>query len=78
LHEENQNEKIILFQEVYHNFVVIGFACYDLYLFGDVINCHEDILVSMRHREGTHEVDAQTSKILTTKIGGLMAFHSVV
>jgi len=48
----------ILFQEVYHNLVVIGLTCYDLYPFRDVVNYHEDILVSIRHREGTHEVNA--------------------
>jgi len=52
----------ILFQEVYHNLVVIGFTCYGLYPFRDVVNCHDDILVSMRHKEGTHEVNAPNIK----------------
>jgi len=55
---EAKMKKYVLFQEVYHNFVVIGSICYDLYQFRDMANCHKDILVSMRHREGTHEVDA--------------------
>jgi len=52
----------IFFQEVYHNFIVIDSTCYDLYPFRDVVNCHKDILVTMRHREGTHEVDAPNIK----------------
>ena len=52
----------ILFQEVYHNFVVIGFTCYCLYPFRDVVNCYKDILVSMGYRKGTHEVNASNIK----------------
>jgi len=55
---EAKMRKYVLFQEVYHNFVAIGSTCYDLNSFRDVVICHKDILVSMRHREGTHEVNA--------------------
>ena len=48
----------ILFQEVYHNFVVIDFTCYRLYPFRDAVNCYKDIFVSMGNRKGTHEVNA--------------------
>jgi len=56
--EKPKMKEYILFQEVYHNLVGIEFTCYSLTPFRDVVNCHEDILVSMRHREGTHEVNA--------------------
>ena len=54
--------KYILFQEIYHNFVVIGSACYGLYRFRDVVNYHKDILESMRRKEETHEVKAPNIK----------------
>ena len=56
-----KTRKYILFQKIY-NFVFIGFTCYYLYLFRYVVNCHKDILVSMRYRKGTHEVDTPNIK----------------
>ena len=53
-----KTRECILFQEVYHNFVVIDFTCYRLYLFRNVVNCYKDILVSTGYRKGTHEVNA--------------------
>ena len=53
-----KTKEYILLQEVYHNFVFIGFTCYRLYLFKNVVNCYKDILVFMGYRKGTHEVNA--------------------
>ena len=57
-----KTREYILFQEVYHNFVVIDFTCYCLYPFRDVVNCYKDILVFMGYRKGTHEVNAPNIK----------------
>jgi len=51
-------KEYIIFQEVYYNFVVIGFTYYRLYPFRDLVNCYKDILVSMGYRKGTYEVNA--------------------
>jgi len=58
----------IFFEKFDNHFVVIGLSWHNFYPFEDVIYNNQNELVAKGIREWSHEVDNQTSKILTSRI----------
>ena len=52
----------MLFDELDHDFVIIGSSRDRLNPFGHVVHSQKDIEVTVRRREWTHEIDAPTVK----------------
>jgi len=61
--------KDVCLNELVHNLVIIGLGCYSLYLLGNIVHRHQNILTSERKWKRSHQVDSPNVKDFNNQDG---------
>jgi uncharacterized membrane protein len=62
-----KTSKDSVFQKLDHNFVVIGLACNNFHPFGHIVYSNEDVQITKRVWERSHEINAPHIKNLNNQ-----------